>query len=185
MVMMMIDDHVRIRMHCMHMPFTSLCIRMDYLQKSNHSGSHSSFYTHRHRNYHTLASHSPHKMGVAHHDHESTGPHQHHRNIAYNKHQSVKMVVGKPRGCRVAPLEEEALEPVQEASLQASASQLEVVALEPAQEASLQAWAFRLEEEALEPVQEASLQAWASPVEEASLQAWASGAVAAVRSQCS
>jgi len=153
---------------------------MDYLQKSNRSGSRGSFYTHRHRNYHTLASRSPHNLGVAHHDHESTGPHQHHRNIAYNTHESGNLVVGKPRGCRVAPLEDSALEAVQEASLQASASQLEAD-LEPVQEASLQAWASPLEEEASEPVQEASLQAWASPLEEA----WASGAVAAVRYQCS
>ena len=107
---------------------------MDYLQKSNRSGSRRSFYTHhRHRNYHTLASHGPHNLGVAHHDHESTVPHQHHRNIAYNTHESVNMVVGKPRGRRVVPLEEEEdLEPVQEASLLASAS-LEA-ALEAGQE---------------------------------------------------
>jgi hypothetical protein len=102
---------------------------------------------------------------------------------------------GKPRGRRVAPLEEEeGLEPAQQASLeslQASASQLEAD-LEPAdQEASLPAWASRLEEEeeaSLQAwVQEASLQAWAlEPADqEASLQAWASGAVAAVGYQCS
>ena len=105
---------------------------MDYLRKSNRSGSRCSFYTHRHRNYHTLASHGPHNLGVAHHDHESTGPHQHHRNIAYNTHESG--VVGKPRWRGMSPLEEEGLEPVQEAALEAD------------QEDSLDPWASEMEE---------------------------------------